>query len=132
MIVLVDDDPGMRVSMRFLLESCGYEVAAYADPVAMFADLGADAPPWAMPTCAIIDVHLGNADGLAVGRALRGVRPDLSTIFVTGRADPRIRAGAAELGAVALLEKPFPDAALLDAVRLGLAGVARHLPTAAR
>lgn len=101
--------------MRFLLEACGYRVASYADPVGMFADLDVGAP-----ACAIIDVHLADADGLAVGRTLRGARPDLPTIFVTGRADARIRAQAAELGAVAVLEKPFPDAALLDAVRLGL------------
>lgn len=115
MIVLIDDDPGMRVSMQFLLEACGYDVASYADPSGLFADLKHETP-----SCAIIDIHLGRSDGITIGRTLRAMRPDLPTIFVTGRIDPRIRAGAAELGAVAVLEKPFADNALLDAVRAGL------------
>lgn len=115
MIVLIDDDPGMRVSMQFLLEACGYDVASYADPCGLLADLGAETP-----SCAIIDIHLARGDGLDACRSLRDRRPDLPTIFVTGRVDQRIRAGAAELGAVALLEKPFADEALLEAVRLGL------------
>lgn len=115
MIVLLDDDPGMRVSMQFLLEACGYDVASYDEPSGLFAGLGRDTP-----ACAIIDIHLAKACGLEIGQTLRAMRPDLPTIFVTGRADQRIRDGAAELGAVALLEKPFADDALLDAIRLGL------------
>lgn len=116
MIVLLDDDPGMRSSLHFLLQAHGYGVTDYADPACLFGDLARTSP-----ACAIIDIHLADTDGLVVGRSLHEIRPDLPVIFITGRADQRIRDGATNLGAVTLLEKPFTDAALLEAVQRGIA-----------
>lgn len=121
-IMLLDDDPGMRVSLRFLLEICGYTVADYADPAPLLHDLGAMAP-----ACAIIDAHLSGADGVAVGRAALDLRPDLRIVLITGHVDRRILAAAAELGKAAVLEKPFSEAALLEAIGIGGA-VAPEIP----
>lgn len=120
LIMLLDDDAGMRISLRFLLELCGYAVADYGEPARLLGDLADMAP-----ACAIIDIHLPDTDGIAVGRAARGLLPDLAMILITGRVDQRIRDGAAELGAVALLEKPFADGVLLAAVRQAIGAPAR-------
>lgn len=123
-IILLDDDVGMRRSLCFLLEIHGYGVTTYADPAALLHDLAT-----LLPTCAIVDIHLPGTDGLAIGQAMRDVHPGLSLIFITGRVDQRVRDGAADLGAVALLDKPFSDTALLDAVRRGVASAQQIVPS---
>jgi two-component system response regulator FixJ len=110
-IVVLEDDSGMRGSLEFLLESQGFVVAGFASSDEMLARLdGLDI------ACAIFDVHLPGPDGIASYEGLkrRGLAPPV--IFITGQADDQIRGDARRLRAVALLEKPFSDEALLDAV----------------
>lgn len=110
-IVVVEDDPGMRSSLEFLLESHGFAVAAFASPEELIRQVkGLNGG------CAIFDVHLPGTDGIAVYQALRSSGVKLPTIFITGQVDDQIRSDTRRLNAVALLEKPFSDAALLDAV----------------
>jgi len=110
-IVVVEDDPGMRGSLEFLLESHGFTVTAFATPEEMLARL--DGIPLG---CAIFDVHLPGPDGISVYESLKNTGRKLPAVFITGRADDQIRADAKRLKAIALLEKPFSDEALLDAV----------------
>lgn len=111
LIVVVEDDAGMRNSLEFLLESHGFDVAAFAtadDMLARFEALDTG--------CAIFDVHLPGPDGIAVYERLSKGGRKLPAIFITGQIDDQIRADTKRLEAVALLEKPFTDEALLDAV----------------
>jgi two-component system response regulator FixJ len=101
----------MRGSLEFLLESHGFAVVAFASAEAMVKGLNG------LETgCAIFDVHLPGPDGISFYKSLKAQGRKLPAIFITGRADDRIRADAKRLNAVALLEKPFSDEALLDAV----------------
>jgi two-component system, LuxR family, response regulator FixJ len=120
-IVVVEDDPGMRSSLEFLLESHGFAVAAFAAPDEMVERIGR-----LNTGCAIFDVHLPGPDGLAVYEGLKARGHRLPAIFITGQIDDQIRADARRLKAVALLEKPFSDDALLNAVgrALGMATAA--------
>src|SRR6185503_12344154 len=119
LIVVVEDDSGMRDSLEFLLESHGFRVAAFASPADMVARLAA-----LDPACAIFDVHLPGTDGLLVYERLKAKGHKLPCIFITGRADDQIRADSTRLKAVALLEKPFSDDALLAAVGQAFASLA--------
>lgn len=114
-VIILDDDPGMRSSLCFFLRAHGYGVTDYAHPAPLFGDLAGTAP-----VCAIIDIHMPGTDGLLIGRRLQDMHPDLPMIFITGRADQRIRDGVSDLGAVALLEKPFSGASLIEAIREGV------------
>lgn len=110
-IVVVEDDSGMRSSLEFLLEAHGFQVAAFASSEDMLARLAT------IDTgCAIFDIHLPGPDGIAVYERLVAQGRNPPTIFITGQIDDRIRADSKRLGAVALLEKPFSDQALLAAV----------------
>lgn len=71
--------------------------------------------------CVIFDVHLSGTSGIAVYEQIRARGGAPPAIFITGRADDLIRAQARRLKAIALLEKPFPDSALLGAVGRALA-----------
>jgi len=114
-IVIVEDDAGMRDSLGFLLETHGFDVAAFASPEEFLAGFdGLDAG------CVIFDIHLPGTDGLALYERLRMQGRGVPPIFITGRIDDQIRADASDLGAIALLEKPFSDDALLAAVAIAL------------
>jgi two-component system response regulator FixJ len=110
-IVVIEDDPGMRGSLEFLLESHGFAVAAFATPEAVLEKF-----PSLATKCAILDIHLPGVDGMALYEKLIAQRAEYPAIFITGRIDERTRTESRRLGAVALLEKPFSDSALLDAV----------------
>jgi two-component system response regulator FixJ len=116
-IVVVEDDPGMRSSLEFLLDSHGFSVAAFAAPDDMLKRLGA-----IDSGCAIFDVHLPGKDGLELYEEMKARGATLPAIFITGQIDDQIRANARRLRAIALLEKPFSDKALLDAVGRALSG----------
>lgn len=114
-ILVVEDDAGMRASLQFLLESCGYSVAAFAAPdemAAAFENLH--------PACAVLDIHLPGIEGIAVYESLLSRFPELRAVFITGQIDDQIRADAERVDAVAVLEKPFSDEALLDCVSRAL------------
>ena len=115
-IVVVEDDPGMRASLEFLLESHGFAVAAFASPEDMLKRLDS-----LDSGCAIFDVHLPGKDGIELYEGMRARGDTLPAIFITGQIDDQIRANARRLKAIALLEKPFSDDALLGAVGRALA-----------
>jgi two-component system, LuxR family, response regulator FixJ len=120
-IVVVEDDEGMRGSLEFLLESHGFDVAAFGRSEDMLAKL-----PQLDTGCAILDIHLPGKDGLAVYEHSVLQREKVPAIFITGQVDERIRAESRRLKAIALLEKPFSDQLLIHAVERAL-----HLPQAA-
>lgn len=105
----------MRASLQFLLESYGFEVAAFAAPSELFA--GANG---LKPACAVLDIHLPGIEGIDLYRTLVKRFPGLQAVFITGQIDDQIRADARRVRAVAILEKPFSDEALLDSVSRAL------------
>lgn len=115
-VLVVDDDEAVRTGMLWLLRAAGYEAEGYASGAALLA--GADP---AGAHCAVLDIHLGDADGLALGASLRRAAPRLQLIFITGDADPSLDGRARTAGALALMRKPVdPECllALIDAIPL--------------
>ena len=115
-ICIVDDDEMVCDSVRVLLETYGFTVAAYPSGVEFLADRR-----HGRATCLIIDQHMPSLNGLDVVAQLRAQGAELPTILITGRLDPAITLRARELGIAAVLEKPFPVSRLLELVRAALA-----------
>lgn len=112
LIHVVDDEAALRRALVFLLESAGWQVAAYESAAAFLAAWKQPAPPG----CLILDIRMPLMSGLELQRILneRGIR--LPVIFLTGHADVSIAVQAMKHGACELIEKPFKDQTLLDAV----------------
>lgn len=99
-VAIVDDDPAVLDSMKFLIGLAGYDVGAYSSAMAFLEDREA------RPSCLILDQHMPQMTGLELAAQLRTEGRALPILLVTGAPSPAIIARAAELGIVKVLEKP--------------------------
>jgi two-component system, OmpR family, response regulator len=109
-VIVADDDPAMRMLCRVNLELDGYRVVEAASASEVTAAL-ADADVAGI----LLDVRLGDDDGIALARQVRGDRPEVGIAFLTGSAQGPADAAAQELSAQ-LLGKPFSLEALSETV----------------
>jgi two-component system response regulator AtoC len=124
--LIVDDEPGVRESLRMILKgTCESEGAA--DGPAALARL-ADDPV----DLVLLDLVMPGMDGLEVLRRLRAGHPGLPVVMLTATRTVRTAVEAMKLGAADYLTKPFDVDELLLVVRRVLAGGGRDAqPTAA-
>jgi two-component system, LuxR family, response regulator FixJ len=110
-VYAVDDDAGFRDSLRWLLESAGYETRAYASAEQFLREYRCGTG-----VCLILDVRLPGMSGPDLQRLLRQRGDRLPVIFISGHVGVSAAAEAVRNGALHFLEKPFPDAALLRVI----------------
>jgi FixJ family two-component response regulator len=111
-VFIVDDDEGVRDSLRRLLTSVGLAVEVFATAQAF---LTAGRPE--APGCLVLDVRLPGLSGLDLQRELAAADAALPIIFLTGYGDIPMSVRAMKAGAVEFLTKPFREQDLLDAIR---------------
>jgi two-component system, response regulator PdtaR len=114
-ILVVEDEPLIRMNSAIWCEDAGYEVAEASNAAEALAvlDDGED-------ICLVLtDVDMpGSMDGLQLAR-LASVKFALPVIVASGKMRPRT--GELPLNAV-FIEKPFQEAELVGAIRRLLAG----------
>ena len=86
------------------------------------AELAAEAVERLEPDVALIDVHLGDEDGLVLAAELRRLRPELRVVALTASLDPVNVARAASAGVCAYLPKAGALDEVLNAVRTARVG----------
>ncbi|HEX7127913.1 MAG TPA: sigma-54 dependent transcriptional regulator, partial [Thermodesulfobacteriota bacterium] len=125
-ILIVDDEPGVRESLRMLFKGTHEAVLAADGPAALACV--ADGPI----DLVLLDLVMPGMDGLDVLRRLRELRPDLPVVMLTATRTVRTAVDAMKLGAVDYLTKPFDVDELALVVRRALAGGTEPAPAAAR
>lgn len=124
---VVDDDEGVRSSMRFLLESAGFAVQTHATAEAFLGDAALREIG-----CLVTDVRMPGLDGIELQRRLHEAGRHVPVIVMTGHGDVPTAVQAMKDGALDFLEKPFEDDQLIEAVRRALtAGLAMQAAAAA-
>jgi two-component system, chemotaxis family, CheB/CheR fusion protein len=110
-VFVVDDDAGVRATIRTVLEEDGQTVEDYASCEAFLAAYtpGGDA-------CLLLDAQLPDMSGLELLAELKRAGHGLSAIMITGRGDVGIAVQAMKAGACDFIEKPISRADLLAAV----------------
>ncbi len=110
-VSVVDDDGSVRDSLRVLIETAGYAVETFAAAEDFLADYDAE-----RPGCIVLDERMPGMSGHALQEELvrRGALSPV--ILITAHAEVSMAVDAMRLGAVTLIEKPFRDEALLDAI----------------
>jgi len=114
-VFVVDDDPSVRSSLKFLISSEGLQVESFES-----ADSFLRRKPPDAPTCLVLDVRLRGLSGLDFQRELAAKNIRIPIVFITGHGDIPMTVKAMKAGAIEFLTKPFRDQDLLDAVRIAL------------
>lgn len=100
-VLVVDDEPQIRMVLRGYLEAEGYDVAEAADGAEALASLRDDPP-----ALVLLDVMLPGIDGLEVLRQLRSFS-DAYVMLVTARAEEVDKLVGLGVGADDYVTKPF-------------------------
>lgn len=114
-VFLVDDDPGVRDSLRWLLETAGHKVADFASAEAFLKFYNIH-----MVGCLVLDVRMPGMGGLQLQQILSTQKYALPIIFISGHGDIPMAVQAMQAGAKYFLEKPFADDVLLEQVQQAL------------
>ena len=114
-VFVVDDDPSVRSSLKFLIGSMGLQVENFDSAEALLRQKLPDAP-----SCFVLDVRLRGLSGLDFQRELAARNCRVPIIFITGHGDIPMSVQAMKAGAIEFLTKPFRDQDLLDAIRVAL------------
>ena len=107
-ILVVDDEPAIAAAFGHALRQAGHRVTT-----ATTIDQALAAP---CPAVLVADIDLGDCTGLDLLESLRSRGDDPRTVFVSGLPTFDDCRRAMRLGAVEMLQKPFPMEELLRAV----------------
>ncbi len=114
-VFVVDDEPEVLDSVRFLLQTDKHDVRCFGSAKAFLKEITPD-----QVGCLITDLGMPEIDGFELQERLVAMRSVLSVIIVTGRADVNAAVRLMKNGAVTLLEKPYPPQDLLREVKHSL------------
>lgn len=122
-VFIVDDDAGVRRSVRMLMESAGHAVASFDSAEAF---LNAHRQDWR--GCVILDINLGGMNGPALHKVLNARGITLPIIYLTAYGDVPGAVLAMRRGAVDFLIKPVRGQLLLTKVETALASQHQAAP----
>lgn len=100
-LVIVDDDRSFAQRLARAMETRGFEVT-----VAETIDEGRRVVSEATPAYAVVDMRVGNGNGLDLIHQLKQRRPDARPIILTGYGNIASAVSAIKLGAIDYLAKP--------------------------
>jgi FixJ family two-component response regulator len=115
-VFVVDDDTGVRSSIRLLLKSVGIP----ATPMASAQEF-LDAFDPAQPGCLVLDIRMPGMSGLELQQQLNLRGAIIPVLFITGHGDVPMAVEAMQQGAFDFLQKPFRDQDLIDRIQKALA-----------
>jgi FixJ family two-component response regulator len=116
LVVVVEDDPGMRKALDRLLRVAGYQPSSFSS-----AEEFLDASAAQLAACLVFDIHLPGLSGFELRRRLSASGRETPVIFITAQDDEAARDEARQLKCSAYFRKPFEGSALLEAIRQALA-----------
>lgn len=114
-VAVIDDYDPFRTALVELLGSLGYSARGFASAEEFLSGIGEQSVD-----CIITDLYMPGMSGFDLKRRLVAGGPTVPVIIVTGRAEPRLEAEAAAVGAVCLLRKPFDSGELIGCLERAL------------
>jgi len=116
-ILIVDDEPDIRLLIEGILRDEGYETRQAAE-----SDSALAAFRVRRPSLVILDVWLQGSrlDGLGILRVLHSEEPQVPVVMISGHGNIEMAVSAIQHGAYDFIEKPFKSDRLLLVVRRAL------------
>lgn len=113
-VLVVDDEPGVRALARRILEGGGYQVIEAADGIQGLAVIESAA----RVDFLIADLDMPIMQGEEMAKRIRARRPDLRVLYVTAHSERLFNERPELIDGEAFLDKPFTSRGLLEAVAL--------------
>jgi len=111
-LLVVDDEPSIRYSIEQVFEGSEIDVVTAENAAQASQRLRDD-----LPDVVLLDIRLGDDDGLAVFEQLRAADPKCLVIFITGHGTSETAIEAMKRGAFDYLVKPLDAPQLIEVVR---------------
>jgi FixJ family two-component response regulator len=111
-VYLLDDDTSVLKATSRLLDSAGWKVESFTDPIAFLEHAAMQCPD-----VAVIDILMPEMNGLEVQTRLRRVSPSTRVIVLTAKDDPLVRRTAMNAGASAFFIKGVESSEFLAGVK---------------
>lgn len=115
-VVVLEDDQGLRTAMDRVLMMAGYRTHAYNSGEDLLESGAAGEAD-----CLVLDVKLPGMSGFEVQERLVALGLARPVVFITAFDEPVTRGRAVAAGASSYLTKPFLGSTLIDAVRSAIA-----------
>lgn len=119
MILIVDDDAGIRLSLRLLLTRNGYDVALASNPKEAIDFIRS-----ATPRLVLLDMNFSRAtsgdEGLTLLKQIKVFHPQLPVILMTAWGSIPLAVEGIHAGAFDFITKPWDNASLLQRVNVAL------------
>ena len=112
LISIVDDDESVRRTTTLLIQSFGFQAAAFESAESLLKS-----GQLQETSCLLVDLQMPGMNGLQLQRHLAASGYKIPMIFITAYDSKESRQQAMQAGAVAFLSKPFNDELLLETIR---------------
>jgi DNA-binding NtrC family response regulator len=114
--MVVDDEIDILTIVRRFLEQCGFEVDTFNNPLNAYGVFKSNPQRYAL---ALIDLRMPEISGIALAVMLRKVRNDIKIMIMTAYeiSLTEIESDSPELKPLTLLQKPFAQKRICEAVR---------------
>ena len=105
-ILVVDDDPDVRMALAITLEEAGHDIEEASDGLEVL-----DLVRKISPDAILLDINMPGMDGFQVLEQLKvdGDTAKIPVIMISARARPRDREDALFMGAVDYVTKPWSE-----------------------
>src|SRR5262245_42694508 len=110
-VAIVDDDPSVCKALSRLLAVFSFRPQTFASAEEFLESLSDD-----VPECAVVDLHMPGMGGLELQHRLALAKLRIPTIIVTAHTEIGFKEQCESAGAVAYLQKPLNETALISAI----------------
>ncbi len=121
-VLIIDDEPHVRVVFRVLLKQLGIQTVWEAADGATALEMAAANQPQVV----LLDINLPQMNGLEVLARLKAAHPSMPVIIVSSQSTMKTVIQARELGAEAYVLKHAPKAEVLQMISDAFDKIAAH------
>jgi two-component system nitrogen regulation response regulator NtrX len=114
-ILVIDDEPAIRDSLKMILEYEGYEFVGAPSGADGIAQIERE-----VPDLVFLDVKMPGMDGIEALTRIKAIAETLPVVMISGHATRETAFQAAKLGAYGFIEKPLSSEDVLLQIRNGL------------
>lgn len=111
-ILIIDDNPAIRMILREFIEASGHQVVGEAESL----DSAVKAYTEHKPDVVTLDLSLSDGDGLSVLKAIRKLDAKAKVLVISANTQKKVIETVYAAGASCFLSKPIDFAALLAAM----------------